>query len=102
MVNENIPNFNNINPFLARNRENTSEANVKLNEDQYDVYVNGNLVGQKALKNQGENLSDIDDFLRVQGISNFSSSLNGDHYVITTNEQSTEIEEALSFYFNNR
>lgn len=102
MVNENIPNYNNINPFLSRNRGNTSEASTKLNEDQYDVYVNGNFIGQKALKNQGETLSDIDDFLLLQGISNFSSSLDGDHYVISTGEQGSEIEEALTVYFNNR
>lgn len=89
-------------PFLPINLENDSENNVKLNEDQYDVYVNGDLVGKKTLKTQGEDLSDIDDFLRNQGIKNFTTSLEGDHYVIQTDQLNTELTDALSVYFNNR
>ncbi|WP_051633520.1 hypothetical protein [Bacillus sp. UNC41MFS5] len=94
--------FNGINssgvfPFV--NIDN--DANTKLNEDQYEVYVNDNLVGHKTLKNPGEKLSDIDGFLHNQGLSDFSTSLDGDHYQIQTNEQD-DITNALSVYFNNR
>ncbi|MBT2692877.1 hypothetical protein J7E32_07670 [Bacillus sp. ISL-55] len=82
------------------NRE--QENQVKLNEDQYDVYVNDDFVGQKSLKSQGENLSDIDDFLRQQGISDFTASLDGDHYKIRTDGYNAEIAGALNVYFNNR
>jgi len=99
MVNNNYP-YQNFFPFS--NIQQNSEAEVKLNEDQYEVYVNGNYVGQKTLKNQGEKLSDIDDFLRIQGISDFSSSLDGDHYTIQANAQDNDIANALSVYFNNR
>lgn len=78
------------------------ENQVKLNEDQYDIYVNDDFVGQKSLKNQGENLSDIDDFLKHQGIGGFTSSLDGDHYKIKTDGSNAEITDALKVYFNNR
>jgi hypothetical protein len=77
-------------------------ADVKLTEDRYEVFVNGNLVGRKSLKNPGEQLSDIDGFLRSQGLNNFSSSLDGDHYQIQTNGQDGDITNALNVYFNNR
>ncbi len=87
-------------PYLINNRNDDNQ--VKLNEDQYDVYVNENFVGQKSLKNQGEKLSDIDDFLNQQGINDFSASLDGDHYKIQTEELDFEITDALKVYFNNR
>jgi hypothetical protein len=87
-------------PFTNVNQD--QDANVKLTEDQYEVFVNGTFVGRKSLKNQGEKLSDIDDFLRNQGINDFSSSLDGDHYTIDANTQSNDITDALSVYFHNR
>lgn len=78
------------------------ENQVKLNEDKYDVFVNDDFVGQKSLKSQGENLSDIDDFLKQQGISDFTASLDGDHYKIKTDGSNAEIAGALNVYFNNR
>jgi hypothetical protein len=93
-------NINGVLPFVNANFN--SDANVKLTEDQYEVFVNGNLVGHKSLKNQGEQLSDIDGFLRSQGINNFTSSLDGDHYQIQTNGQNDDITNALNVYFNNR
>jgi hypothetical protein len=79
-----------------------SDNQVKLNEDQYDVYVNDDFIGQKSLKNQGEHLSDIDDFLKQQGIADFTSSLDGDHYTIRTDGMDADIADALRVYFNNR
>jgi len=91
---------NNLIPFI--NNGFNADADVKLNEDQYEVYVNGNFVGNKTLKTQGENLSDIDDFLKNQGFSNFSTSIEGNHYNIHTNDLNNDIPGALSVYFNNR
>lgn len=79
-----------------------SENNVKLNEDTYEVYVNNEFVGHKTLKSAGEKLSDIEDFLRIQGIHDFSSALSGDHYKIQTSGDFEHMKEALSVYFNNR
>jgi hypothetical protein len=88
-------------PAYAMNNAN-GENQVKLNEDQYDIYVNDDFVGQKSLKNQGEHLSDIDDFLKQQGITDFTASLDGDHYKIRTDGLNAEISDALQVYFNNR
>jgi hypothetical protein len=95
--------FNNSNgllPFL--NASSNNEPDMKLTEDRYEVFVNGNFVGHKSLKTPGEQLSDIDGFLQSQGLNNFSSSLDGDHYQIETNGQDGDITNALSVYFNNR
>lgn len=93
-------NGNNMLPFISVDID--SNSDVKLNEDQYEVYVNGSFVGRKTLKTQGEDLSDIDDFLRNQGFSDFTSSVDGDHYTITVDHQDDEVSNALSVYFNNR
>lgn len=93
-------NGNNMLPLL--NVDIDSNSDVKLNEDQYEVYVNGVLVGHKTLKTQGEDLSDIDDFLRNQGFSDFITSVDGDHYAIHVDHQDDDISNALSVYFNNR
>ena len=93
-------NGNNMLPFI--NTDMTSNSDVKLTEDQYEVYVNGNFVGRKTLKTQGEDLSDIDDFLRNQGFSDFTTSVDGDHYSIHVDHQDDDLSNALSVYFNNR
>jgi hypothetical protein len=96
----NTPYGNDVLPLISLNQD--AESDVKLSEDQYEVYVNGNLVGHKTLKTQGENLTDIDDFLRNQGFNNFSTSVDGDHYMIHVDNQDGDISNALSVYFNNR
>ncbi|WP_079510033.1 hypothetical protein [Mesobacillus jeotgali] len=88
-------------PPYAMNNVN-DDNQIKLNEDQYDVYVNDDFIGKKSLKNQGEHLSDIDDFLKQQGIKDFTASLDGDHYKIRTDGLNAEITNALKVYFNNR
>src|SRR4051794_2873805 len=96
--------FNGINRdgvFPLVNVNINNDTNLKLNEDQYEVYVNDHFVGHKTLKNPGEKLSDIDGFLNNQGLSDFSTSLDGDHYQIQTNDPN-DITNALSVYFNNR
>ena len=93
-------NGNNMLPFIGVDRD--ANSDVKLNEDQYEVFVNGDFVGRKTLKTQGEDLSDIDDFLRNQGFSDFTTSVDGDHYKIHVDRKDDDISNALSVYFNNR
>jgi hypothetical protein len=93
-------NGNNMLPFTTVDGD--SDSSVKLNEDQYEVYVNGSFIGHKTLKTQGEDLSDIDDFLRIQGFSDFTTSVDGDHYKIHVDHKEDDISNALSVYFNNR
>jgi hypothetical protein len=88
-------------PAYAMNNANRDNQ-VKLQEDRYDVYVNDDFVGQKSLKNQGEHLSDIDGFLKQQGITDFTASLDGGHYKIRAEGLDAEIADALKVYFNNR
>lgn len=89
-------------PFPLSGVDLDSQNNTKLNEDSYEVLVNNDFVGHKTLKSAGEKLSDIDDFLKVQGIDNFSSTLSGDHYLIETNGDFERLKNALSIYFENR
>ncbi|MFB3164249.1 hypothetical protein ABLO26_23105 [Neobacillus sp. 179-J 1A1 HS] len=100
MLDRNSTNGNNMNPFVVTDFD--ASAGVKLNEDTYEVFVNGSFVGRKTLKNQGEDLSDIDDFLRNQGLNDFSTSVDGDHYMIKVRNQEENFSNALSVYFNNR
>lgn len=100
MIDRNNTNGNNMIPFVVSDLD--AGAGVKLNEDTYEVFVNGSFVGRKTLKNQGENLSDIDDFLRNQGFSDFTTSVDGDHYMIEVRNQEDNFADALSVYFNNR
>lgn len=87
-------------PFPGANLD--FQNNDKLNEDTYEVYVNEDFVGHKTLKSVGENLSDVDDFLRIQGIHHFSTSLDGDHYLIKSSDDVEKVKNALSVYFHNR
>jgi hypothetical protein len=93
-------NGNNMLPFI--NTDMDSNSDVKLTEDQYEVYVNGVFIGRKTLKTQGEDLSDIDNFLRNQGFSDFTTSVDGDHYSIHVDHQDDDLSNALAVYFNNR
>lgn len=95
-------NTNSVSPSLVLPLNSTDIMDMKLNQDRYEVYVNGEFLGEKSLKTQGEKLSDIDDFLVLQGISDFSSSCEGDHYNITTDGNKNSIVHALSIYFQNR
>jgi hypothetical protein len=86
--------------FVTNNFINAEDE--KLNHDRYEVYVNDDFLGNKTLFNQGDKLSDVDDFLKINGFKNFSSSLEGDHYYIKPFENDGEITKALDVYFKNR
>jgi hypothetical protein len=78
-----------------------SDDNNKLSEDRYEIYVNEDFVGYKTLFNASDTLSDVDDFLKSQGIENFQSKLDGDHYYIQANE-TKRVKEAINIYCQNR
>ncbi|WP_421385148.1 hypothetical protein ACOJQI_10395 [Bacillus salacetis] len=86
--------------FITNNFINEDE--MKLQHDQYQVYVGDDLIGRKTLLNQADKLSDIDDFLRSNGIDSFQTSLEGDHYTIQPNEKADKIVKAMEIYFKNR
>ena len=79
-----------------------NEEQTKLLHDQYEVYVDHDFIGRKTLLNQTDKLSDIDDFLKANGIDSFQSTLEGDHYKINPQGHSDDIIRALEVYFKNR
>ncbi|UII56359.1 hypothetical protein LS684_02410 [Cytobacillus spongiae] len=75
----------------------------KLAEDQYELYVNEDFIGYKTLYHQLDDLRDVDEFLKRQGIDDFSSKLEGDHYYIDANGENAErVKEVLEVYCQNR
>ncbi|HLO12405.1 MAG TPA: hypothetical protein VK190_09245 [Pseudoneobacillus sp.] len=97
-----MPNtFNNAGLGLAITTTNMENSDTKLSEDRYEIYVNNDFVGYKALHNVTDTLEDIDDFLKSQGINEFQSKLDGDHYHINGNENG-KIKDILNVYCQNR
>jgi hypothetical protein len=88
--------------FHAFRPENKNNDQVKLIDDRYDVFVNGTFVGHKRLNTKAESLTDIDDFLKQQGITEFNSKLDRDKYIIVANGKTNQIKDILEVYFNNR
>ncbi len=77
-------------------------SSTKLSHDRYDVYVNQDYVGQKFLLTAQESVQDIDDFLRNEGINNFQSVVDGDHYHIRAVENEHKVADVLKVYLQNR
>jgi hypothetical protein len=86
--------------FAFTNSRNANEG-AKLFEDRYEVYVNSDFVGYKTLLNQNDTLTDVDDYLKNQGIGQFQSTLDGDHYHIQS-PNGELIKGALNVYLHNR
>ncbi|MBD8070066.1 hypothetical protein [Bacillus sp. PS06] len=79
------------------------EGTGKLREDRYEVLVNNDLVGKKTLLGQNDQMSDVDDFLKQQGFTEFKTELEGDHYHVETSaEYEGDMKQALKVYLNNR
>lgn len=74
---------------------------LKYEHDAYDVYVNHEYVGKKLLLTQTEDLGDIVDFLKQQGIHNITAQLDGDHYMITCDD-SDHAKQIIEMHINNR
>lgn len=75
----------------------SEENEVKLNHDRYEVYVNGDFLGYKMLFGYNEDVQDIDDFIKEQGIHHFHAKVDGDHYLIES-EEDEELKGILSVY----
>ncbi|MGD6801758.1 hypothetical protein FZC79_11580 [Rossellomorea vietnamensis] len=86
--------------FVTNNFSNLEQG--KMEHDTYQVYVKDDFVGNKTLLNQSDQLSDVDDFLRKNGIDSFETSLEGDHYRILPLKQEDQVLKALEVYFKNR
>lgn len=95
---------NNIyNSFLPLVGDFPDGYNAKLNQDRYEVYVNGDYVGEKSLLVQTDDITDVDDFLHQEGYTEFASDLDGDHYNINADEASQEdLKNNLKLYLKIR
>ena len=89
-------------PFLARIDEDKNESII--NHDSYEAYVNGDYVGNKSLIAQGEEISDIDKHLQLDGFKSFDEEVMGNHVDIKTNdlEQARRIKQNLNVYLRIR
>jgi hypothetical protein len=86
--------------FAYINNKITGE-DTKLEEDRYEIYLNSDFIGYKTLLNASEHLSDVDDFLKSQGINDFETQLDGDHYMVSANNDE-KIRDVLTTYCQNR
>jgi len=75
-----------------------------VNHDSYEVYVNGDYVGNKDLITQGEEISDIDKHLQLEGFKNFDEEVMGNHVDINTNDlaDAKRIKQNLNVYLRIR
>ncbi len=74
---------------------------LKEGHEAYDVYVNEEFVGKKVLLTQSEEIDDIVDFLKTQGVKNVSTNLEGDHFVINS-EEPENLKQILKTYLQIR
>jgi hypothetical protein len=75
-----------------------------VNHDSYEVYVNEDYVGNKNLITQGEEISDIDKHLRLEGFHDYDEDVIGNHVAIKTDdlEEAKRIKENLEVYLKIR
>ncbi|KHF37853.1 hypothetical protein LQ50_24960 [Halalkalibacter okhensis] len=78
-----------------------SDGEIKGEHDAYDIFVNEEFVGKKLLLTQSENVDDVVHFLKQQGVQQVFGQLDGDHYVIHS-EESERVKQILDTYLQNR
>ncbi|MED4015849.1 hypothetical protein ACWE42_22615 [Sutcliffiella cohnii] len=88
--------------FVGLGLINQNENFTKISHDRYEVYVNGDYVGQKPLLAASEDITSVNDFLHSHGYNNFVGHLDGDHYNIESNYRDDELKQALKIYLHTR
>lgn len=79
------------------------DQNVKIAQDRYEVYVNGEFVGKKVLLTQTDDIQDLESFLHNKGFANFTAAVDGDHFTISVPDDSAHpIKETLQVYLDTR
>lgn len=80
------------------------EEGTKLHQDRYEMFVNGDYVGNHTLFAEKEDASDISDYLETQGFHQTEVEVQGDHILIhcKNEEEAERIEKALQVYASNR
>lgn len=77
-----------------------SSDSIKLFHDRYEVFVNGDKVGEKTLLTQVEDAQDLKSYLEDNGFSGFNYEVIGDHIEIKNKEDSHHMKEILSSYLS--
>ena len=75
---------------------------AKLSQDRYEVFVNGDKVGNKILLTQTDDTHDLDSYLQTNGFTDFEYKVTGDHIEIKTKQESNDMKEILSSYLSIR
>lgn len=80
------------------------EQGSKLNQDRYEVFVDGEYVGDKVLYAQNEDESSVADFLEKQGYDQVKVEKDGDHIIVHSHDhdEAAKMRHALEVYLNNR
>ncbi|CAG9620072.1 hypothetical protein [Sutcliffiella rhizosphaerae] len=78
------------------------DSSTKLSHDRYEIYVNGDFVGQKYLLSPREDVTSVYEFLHTHGYYDFLSNIDGDHFHIETTKKERELKHALQIYLNSR
>jgi len=75
-------------------------GSAKLFQDRYEVFVNGDKVGEKTLLTQVEDAQDLEPYLKDNGFENFEYEVIGDHIEIKAKKDSHQMKEILSSYLS--
>lgn len=78
------------------------EGHTKLHMDRYEVFVNGDKVGEKIQRTQVEDPDYLESYLRENGFEGFDYEVVGDHIEINAEEDSNQMKEILSSYLSIR
>ncbi|WP_280771062.1 hypothetical protein [Salipaludibacillus daqingensis] len=81
-----------------------NEGDAKMNEDRYEMFVNGEYVGENTLYTDQEDATDILDFLDKQGFHDVQMDVEGDHIMIHCSDKSEaeRVEAAIRVFAKNR
>ncbi|WP_416147835.1 hypothetical protein ACM26V_16535 [Salipaludibacillus sp. HK11] len=90
--------------FVRPSNSESNAGNAKLNEDRYEMFVNGEFVGEHTLFAEKEEATDISDFLDKQGFHDVQMDVEGDHILIhcANESEANDVESAVKVFIHNR
>lgn len=78
------------------------DNNLKLAQDTYEVFVNGDKVGNKVLLTQADDTNDLNSYLKDNEFQNYEYKIVNGHIEIETDDDSHKMKEILSSYLQLR
>ncbi|WP_461205126.1 hypothetical protein [Clostridium sp. DL1XJH146] len=80
------------------------EEPTKEIHDSYRVFVNGDYIGDKVLLGQNEEVSELNDYLKNNSFTNYSTLVDGNRYFIKEKdrEQAHKMKDNLQTYLSIR